>query len=60
MDKLQELSRLQQTSSLFVYLEQFKKLLNGVSGQSEAALINFFIGGLKAELKGELKIREPT
>lgn len=59
VDKLQELLRLQQTTSVAVYLEQFEELLNGVSGQSEAALISFFIGGLKPELKGELKIREP-
>lgn len=59
MDKLQELSRLQQTTTIAVYLEQFEELLNGVSGQSELALISFFIRGLKPELKGELKIREP-
>lgn len=60
VDKLQELSRLQQTSSVVVYLEQFEELLNGVTDQSEAALISFFIGGLKPELKRELKITEPT
>lgn len=35
-DKLEELSRLQQTSSVTNYLEQFEALLNEASHQSEA------------------------
>lgn len=42
------------------YLEQFESLLNEVSNQSETSLIRFFIGGLKSELRSELKIGRPT
>lgn len=41
------------------YLEQFETLLNEVSHQSEASLINFFVGGLKPELRSELKVSQP-
>lgn len=43
-----------------MYIEQFKVLLNDVDGQSEEALISFFIGGLKTDLKNELTIVCPT
>lgn len=42
------------------YLDRFEELLNEVSGQSEASLINFFIGGLKPELRCELNIIKPA
>lgn len=58
-DKLEELLRLQQTSSIAHYLEQFEGLLNEVNHQSEESLISFFIDGLKPELRGELKVGRP-
>lgn len=59
-DKFQELSHIQQTTSVATYLERFEELLNEVSGQSESTLISFFIGGLKLELRNELDIIKPT
>lgn len=50
-DKLEELSRLQQISTIAEYMTRFEKLLNEVSGQSEETLISFFIGGLKLNRK---------
>lgn len=59
-DRLQELSHIQQTTSVAAYLEKFEDLLNEVSGQSEATLISFLISGLGLELKNELNIIKPT
>lgn len=59
-DKLEELSRLQQTGTVATYMAQFKSLLNEIEGQTEEALITFFIGGLKTEIKNQLKIVRPT
>lgn len=59
-DKIQELSHIQQTSSVVAYLERFEEILNEVSGQSETSLISFFVGGLKSELRNELNIIKPT
>lgn len=58
-DKLQELSHIQQTSSVAAYLERFEELLNDVTGQSEASLISFFVGGLKPNLCSEINIARP-
>lgn len=43
-NKLEDLSRLQQTSTVEEYLEKFEKLLNDVAGQSEHTLITYFVG----------------
>lgn len=59
-DKLHELSHIQQTTSVASYLDCFEELLNEVSGQSEASLISFFIGGLKPELRCKMNITKPT
>lgn len=56
MNRLEELSRLQQTSSLSDYLDKFEELLNDVDDQSESALITYFVGGLRADLRSEMKI----
>lgn len=45
-------------SSVATYMEQFKTLLNEVSHQSEVPLISFFVGGLKLELRSELKVSQ--
>lgn len=58
-DKLPELSRLQQTSSMAQYLNQFEELLNEVEEQSEGSLITFFIGGLQSELSNDLRVTQP-
>lgn len=54
-----ELSRLQQTSSLTDYLDKFEDWLNDVEEQSESMLITYFVRGLRADLKSELKILNP-
>lgn len=59
-DKLEELSRLQQSTSVAEYMAQFEQLMNDVEGQSEETLINFFIGGLKSEIRNQLKISRPS
>lgn len=59
-DKLEELSRLQQTSIVAEYMTRFETLLNEVDGQIEETLISFFIGGLKPEIKRQLKLNRPT
>lgn len=59
-DKLQELCRIKQITSVANYLEKFEELLNEISGQSEASLIIFFISELKPELKNELNLAKPT
>lgn len=59
-DRLEELSRLQQTGTVTAYMAQFESLLNEVEGQTEDTLITFFIGGLKPKIKSQLKITRPT
>lgn len=39
---------------------KFDEFLNEVSWQTEVSLINFFISGLKPELKSELNLAKPT
>lgn len=60
-DLLEDLSRLQQTSSIAVYLEKFEALLNEVEGQFMNTLIMYFVGGgLRSDIKSELRIMKPT
>ncbi|XP_043724096.1 uncharacterized protein LOC122671070 [Telopea speciosissima] len=54
------LAKLQQTSTVAVYQEQFERLSYKVTGLSETFLISFFISGLKPELKRELLIAQPV
>lgn len=42
-DKLEELSRLVQTSTMAEYMGRFEALLNEVEGQNEESLISYFI-----------------
>lgn len=58
-DKLEELSRLQQTTTVAEYMARFEVLMNEVD-QSEEALISYFVRGLKQEMKKQLKINRPT
>lgn len=41
-------------------MAKFESLLNKVKGQSKEALITFFIGDLKSEIRSQLKIARPT
>lgn len=55
-DKFQELSHIQQSSTVVVYLERFEELLNDVIGQFEISLISFFLRGLKPDIRSEINI----
>lgn len=55
-NKLEELTRLQQTTSVANYIDRFEALLNEVDGQDEKALITYFGRGLTEELRRQLKI----
>lgn len=55
-DKLEELTRLQQTSTVANYIDRFEALLNKVDEQDEKSLITYFEGGLMKELRRQLKI----
>lgn len=62
-DKLEELSRLQQTTTVAEYMARFEVLMNEID-QSEEALISYFVGGLKQDrltnLKKQLKVNRLT
>lgn len=58
-DNLEELSRLQQTSLVTDYMNRFEALLNGIDDHSKEAIISFFIGRLKQEIRTKLKIDQP-
>nr|GLL29698.1 uncharacterized protein LOC109154292 [Ipomoea trifida] len=55
-----QLSKLTQTSTVADYRASFERLLNKVSGISEAVLISMFIAGLKHELQQDLLLAKPT
>lgn len=55
-DRLEDLSRLQQTGTVAAYMAQFENLLNEVEGQNKESLITFFIRGLKPDIRSQLKI----
>lgn len=55
---LEELLRLQQTTTVSEYMARFEALMNEVD-QTEETLINYFIGGLKTEIKKQLKVTRP-
>ncbi|XP_031092287.1 uncharacterized protein LOC115996981 [Ipomoea triloba] len=54
-----QLSKLTQTSTVADYRASFERLLNKVSGISEAVLISMFIAGLKHELQQDLLLAKP-
>lgn len=51
---------MQQLTSVADYLAKFEDLLNEMDGQSEETLITYFIGGLRPDVKNELKIVRST
>lgn len=55
-----QLSKLRQTSIVVVYMAQFESLMNEITVQSEDALINFFLAGLKSEIQEFMLIHMPT
>lgn len=58
-NKLEDLSQLQQSSTMASYLEKFEELFNEVDGQFEQTLITYFMGRLRADIKSELNILRP-
>lgn len=55
-NKLEDLSRLQQSSMVADYLEKFEELLlNTVGRKSKQILITYFVGGLRPDIKSKLK-----
>lgn len=59
-DKLEELSRPQQTSTVVEYMGRFEALLNEVTWQNEETFLSYFIGGLRSKIRNQLKINRPT
>lgn len=55
-NKLEDLSRLPQSSTVADFLEKFEELLNEMEGQSEQTLITYFMGELRPDIKSQLKI----
>lgn len=58
-DSLAVLTRLQQTSTVAVYIVLFEKILNEISGQTKKSL-TFFVAGLREDLRSDLKIMRPS
>lgn len=59
-DSTEALAKLQQVGSIREYQTEFEKLATQVSGLSEQFLINCFIGGLKEEIRLNVKMFRPT
>lgn len=59
-DSLSDLTRIQQKGSVAAYIGDFERLLNKVTGQTEWAIITFFVGGLRNDLKKDLRIAKPS
>lgn len=55
-DSLVVLTRLQQTSTVAVYIAEFEHILNEISGQMKKSLITFFVTDLWEDLRSGLKI----
>ncbi|GJZ53419.1 transposon ty3-G gag-pol polyprotein [Tanacetum coccineum] len=58
-DPSEALSRLTQTSTVATYVEAFERLSHRVDGLPEVFLLGCFIGGLKDEIRLEVKIKKP-
>lgn len=59
-DKLEELTQLQQTSTVVDYIDSFEALLNEVDNQAKKSLFTYFEGGLSEYLRRQLKIVRPS
>nr|GEU71565.1 transposon Ty3-G Gag-Pol polyprotein [Tanacetum cinerariifolium] len=58
-DPSETLSRLTQASTVATYIEAFERLSHRVDGLPEVFLLGCFIGGLKDEIRLEVKIKKP-
>ncbi|GJY69458.1 transposon ty3-G gag-pol polyprotein [Tanacetum coccineum] len=58
-DPAEALSRLQQTTTVASYQEAFEKNSHQVDGLPEILLVGCFIGGLKEEIRLEVKLKTP-
>lgn len=59
-DYAESLAKLKQTGSLRDYQKEFEKLSNHVTGLPESFLVSWLIGGLKDEIRVEVKMFKPT
>ncbi|GKG00396.1 transposon ty3-G gag-pol polyprotein, partial [Tanacetum coccineum] len=53
------LHRLKQVTTVAAYQESFERLSNQVDGLPESFLVGCFIGGLKEEIRLEVKLKNP-
>ena len=53
------ISKLTQSSRVSKFRAEFEELMNRISGVSEPILLNFFLWGLKTEIRRELLITPP-
>ncbi|GJT12037.1 transposon ty3-G gag-pol polyprotein [Tanacetum coccineum] len=58
-DASEALHRLKQVTTVAAYQESFERLLNRVDGLPESFLVGCFIGGLKEEIRLEVKFKNP-
>ncbi|GKC33354.1 transposon ty3-G gag-pol polyprotein [Tanacetum coccineum] len=58
-DASEALHRLKQVTTVAAYQESFERLSNRVDGLPESFLVGCFIGGLKEEIRLEVKLKNP-
>ncbi|GJZ88094.1 transposon ty3-G gag-pol polyprotein [Tanacetum coccineum] len=58
-DPAEALSRLKQVTTMALYQEAFEKISHQVDGLPEVFLVGCFIGGLKEEIRLEVKLKKP-
>nr|GEY66393.1 uncharacterized protein [Tanacetum cinerariifolium] len=58
-DPSEALHRLKQSTTVVIYPETFERLSNWVEGFSKSFLVGCFIGGLKDEIRLEVKLKKP-
>ncbi|KAF5761352.1 putative retrotransposon gag domain, aspartic peptidase domain superfamily [Helianthus annuus] len=58
-DPAESLHRLKQLTTVAVYVEAFERLSHRVDGLPEPFLVSCFIGGLKEEIRLEVKLKNP-
>ncbi|GJX69685.1 transposon ty3-G gag-pol polyprotein [Tanacetum coccineum] len=58
-DAAEALHRLKQVTTVAAYQESFERLSNRVDGLPESFLVGCFIGGLKEEIRLEVKLKNP-
>nr|GEX18039.1 hypothetical protein [Tanacetum cinerariifolium] len=58
-DPSEALHRLKQSTTVVIYQETYERLSNRVKGLPESFLVGCFIGGLKDEIRLEVKLKKP-